>query len=296
MVNRLVLAVTAQPDLGRAWGSLVSPNDKVGIKISAAGGELFTTHRDVVNAIVDGLVAAGHPRGSIVVWDRSLGGIKDAGYDSRVEGYRLKSIAPRDGYDPKAIFTAPFAGKLIWGDFEYRTDRGTVPLLSDEEQTSDQSHFSLIVSSEVTKIINVPVMSDSVMNGLAGCLYNVTIPNIDNWRRFTQTHRFGGSAIVELYNNPLIGKKVVLNVMDGLVAQYAGGPQSQPNYAVHHATLLASKDPVAIDALALQRIDEWRKKAELPSIGKLANHVQVAGQVGLGNADPDRIEIRNVGR
>ena len=296
MVNRLVLAVTAQPDLGRAWGSLVSPNDKVGIKISAAGGELFTTHRDVVNAIVEGLVAAGHPRGSIVVWDRSLGGIKDAGYDSRAEGYRLKSIAPREGYDPKAIFTAPFAGKLIWGDFEYRTDRGTVPLLSDEEQTSDESHFSLIVSTEVTKIINVPVMSDSVMNGLAGCLYNVTIPNIDNWRRFTQTNRFGGSAIVDLYNNALIGKKVVLNLMDGLVAQYAGGPQSQPNYAVHYATLLASKDPVAIDALAIQRIDEWRKKAELPSIGKLANHVQIAGQVGLGNADPARIEIRNVGR
>ena len=62
MVNRLVLAVTGQPDLARAWGSLVSPNDKIGIKISAAGGELFTTHRDVVNAIVDGLVAAGHPR------------------------------------------------------------------------------------------------------------------------------------------------------------------------------------------------------------------------------------------
>ncbi|PYJ08648.1 MAG: hypothetical protein DMF06_12240 [Verrucomicrobia bacterium] len=62
MVNRLVLAVTGQPDLARAWGSLVSPNDKVGIKISAAGGELFTTHRDVVNTIVEGLVAAGHPR------------------------------------------------------------------------------------------------------------------------------------------------------------------------------------------------------------------------------------------
>ncbi len=80
MVNRLVLAVTGQPDLARAWGSLVSPDDKIGIKISAAGGELFTTHRDVVNAIVDGLVAAGHRRGNIIVWDRSLGGIKDAGY------------------------------------------------------------------------------------------------------------------------------------------------------------------------------------------------------------------------
>lgn len=296
MVNRLVLAVTAQPDLARAWGSLVSPNDKIGIKISAAGGELFTTHRDVVNAIVDGLAAAGHPRGSIVVWDRSLGGIKEAGYDPGAEGYRLKSIAPRDGYDPKAIFTAPLAGNLIWGDLEFRSDRGTVPLLSDKEQLSDESHFSKIVSSEVTKIINVPVMSDSSMNGLAGCLYNVTIPNIDNSRRFTQVNGWGGAAIVDLYNNPLIGKKVVLNIMDGLVAQYAGGPQSQPNYAVHHATLLASKDPVAIDALALQRIDAWREKAKFPPIGRLANHVEVAGQVGLGHADLTRIEIRNVGR
>jgi len=296
MVNRLVLAVTAQPDLARAWGSLVSPNDKIGIKISAAGGELFTTHRDVVNAIVDGLAAAGHPRGSIVVWDRSLGGIKEAGYDPGAEGYRLKSIAPRDGYDPKAIFTAPLAGKLIWGDLEFRADRGSVPLHSDKEQLSDESHFSRIVSSEVTKIINVPVMSDSSMNGLAGCLYNATIPNIDNWRRFTQVNGWGGAAIVDLYNNPLIGKKVVLNIMDGLVAQYAGGPQSQPNYAVHHATLLASRDPVAIDALALQRIDAWREKAKFPPIGRLANHVEVAGQVGLGHADLTRIEIRNVGR
>ncbi len=296
MVDRLLLAVTGQQTVANAWASLVSPNDKIGIKISAAGGELFTTHRDVVNAIVDGLVAAGHPRSSIIVWDRSLGGIKDGGYNSSAEGYQMKSITPRDGYDPKAIFTAPLTGKLIWGDLEYRTDRGTIPLLSDNEQTGDQSHFSRIVSREVTKIINVPVMSDSSMNGLAGCLYNVTIPNIDNWRRFTQVNGYGGSAIVDLYNNPLIGKKVVLNIMDGLVAQYAGGPQSQLNYAVHHATLLAGKDPVAIDALALQRIDAWRENAKLPPIGRLANHVQVAAQVGLGHADRTRIEVRNVDR
>lgn len=294
MVNRLVLAVTSQPDLARAWGSLVSPNDKVGIKISAAGGELFTTHRDIVNALVDGLVAAGHQRNRIIVWDRTLGGIKEAGYDSEKEGYRLRSIPPRDGYDPATIVSAPFAGKLIWGDLDYRTDKGTVPILSDDEQTSEVSHLSRILSSEVTKIINVPIMSDSMLNGLAGCLYNVTIPNIDNWRRFTNVNRFGGSALVEIYSNPLVGKKVVLNLMDGLVAQYAGGPQSQPNYAVHHATLLASKDPVAIDALALQRIELWRAKAKLPPLGPLANHVRAAGQAGLGQADLSRVELRNV--
>src|SRR5258708_13435978 len=79
MVNRLVMAVTGQSDVAKAWGSLVSPSERVGIKISAAGGELFTTHHDIVNAIVDGLAAAGHPRSSIGFWDRSLCHTQDAG-------------------------------------------------------------------------------------------------------------------------------------------------------------------------------------------------------------------------
>ena len=115
MVNRLVLAVTGKPDIAAAWPSLVAPNDKIGIKISAAGGELFTTHRDIVNAIVDGLVAAGHSRESIIVWDREIGGIKDAGYRPNSEGYRIKSIPPRDGYDPKNTISAPFLGNLDMG-------------------------------------------------------------------------------------------------------------------------------------------------------------------------------------
>ena len=292
MVNRLVLAVTGQPDLARAWGSLVSPDDKIGIKISAAGGELFTTHRDVVNAIIDGLVAAGHPRASIIVWDRSLDGIKEAGYRVDKEGYQLKSIPPRDGYDPKAVFTAPLGGKLIWGDLEFRSDRGKIPLLSDQEISSDDSHFARILSSEVTKVINVPVMSDSGSCGIAGCLYNMTIPNIDNWRRFTQS-RWGHAAIPEIYRTPMVGPKVVLNIMDGLVAQYAGGPQSQPNFAIHHATIMASKDPVAIDALTVRQIEEWRARAHMKPIAPLAQHVQAAGQLRIGNAEV--IEVRNVG-
>src|SRR4030095_1743847 len=50
MVNRLVLAVTGQSDVAKAWGSVISPSDRVAIKISAAGGELFTTHHDIVKS------------------------------------------------------------------------------------------------------------------------------------------------------------------------------------------------------------------------------------------------------
>src|SRR5437870_1409002 len=296
MVNRLVLAVTGQSDVSKAWASLVSPNDRVGIKICAAGGDLFTTHHDIVNAIVDGLVAAGHPRSSIIVWDRSLGGIKGAGYRPGIDGYQLQAIAPRDGYDAKAVLSAPLIGKLVWGDFDYVGDVGKMDVLSDIENTSNVSHFSKILSSEVSKIINVPVMSISETNGIAGCIYNITIPNIDNWRRFAQGSRFGAESLAEIYANPLIAKKVVFNLMDGLIAQYAGGPQPQPNYAVHYATLYASKDPVALDAVALKYFEQWRTRTGLPAISPMAAYVGYASQIGLGNSAPNRIEVKNIGR
>lgn len=296
MVDRLILAVTGESSVAKAWSTLVTPADKVGIKISAAGGELFTTHREVVNAIVDGLVAAGIPRRSIIVWDRQLSGIREAGYRVGSEGYQLKSIEPRDGYDSKAVFSAPFLGTLIWGDLLYVPRWGENPLRTETENTSHISHFARIVSSEVTKIINVPVMSDSAAIGLAGCLYNVTLPNIDNWRRFMQHGLPGGAGLAQIYSDPMIRPKVVVNIMDGLIAGYAAGPQSHPNYALHHATLLASKDPVAIDAIALKRIEQWRAEAKLPPIGELAAHVPIAGAMGLGNADDARIQVRKLDR
>lgn len=296
MVNELLLAVTHQPDVASAWRSLVSPKDKVGIKISAAGGELFTTHRDVVDALIDGLVAAGQTRANIVVWDRSLGGIRKAGYTG-VEGYQLRSIPPGpEGYDPKATVSAPFLGNLIWGDYEYLGGKGEVPLLSDQENTSSLSHLAKIVTSEVTKIINVPVLSNSERNGLAGCLYNVTIPNIDNWRRFGVPPDYGASSIPAIFSDPHIGPKVVLNLMDGLLAEYAGGPASQPNYALRHDTLYASKDPVALDSVVGRQIEKWRKDDKFPTIARTGAHITLAAQMGLGNAAPSRIEVRNVGR
>jgi len=242
------------------------------------------------NAIVDGLAAAGHQRDSIIVWDRSLGGAAEAGY--KMEPYRLVSIAPKDGYDPKAVISAPILGKLIWGDYEY-IGRTVVPL-SDTENTSSVSHLARVLTSEVTKVINVPVMSDSETNGIAGCIYNMTVPNLDNWRRFTQNPRFGASSLAEIYSEPVISNKVVLNIMDGLIAEYAGGPAAYPNFQLHHATIYASRDPVAIDTVALKKIDQWRQQASLGPLGQRAVHVEAAAQMGLGNANIDRIEIRNV--
>jgi uncharacterized protein (DUF362 family) len=194
------------------------------------------------------------------------------------------------------MLSAPLVGKLVWGDFEYVGDTGKMPIVADAEATSNVSHFSKIISSEVDKVINVPVMSVSETNGIAGCIYNMTIPNIDNWRRFAQGSRFGAESLAEIYANSIIANKVVFNLMDGLIAQYAGGPQPQPYYAVHHATLYASKDPVALDAIALKKLEEWRKPENLRPVAPVAGYIDFASQLGLGNSASNRIEVKNIGR
>ena len=68
-----------------------------------------------------------------------------------------------------------------------------------------------------------------------------------------------------------------------------------PLYSERHATLYASKDPVALDSILLRKLEEWRKGHSLPAIGDMADYVKAAAYGGLGNADPNKIDIRKRG-
>jgi Domain of unknown function (DUF362) len=306
MVDDLVMAATGQPTISSAWGSLVKPSDVVGIKVCANGAPLFGTHPAVVNAIVSGLAAAGIPPQNIVVWDREERLLKAAGFRTKNAGYRL--MWSEGNYDPKAVLTSAVLGKLIYGDLlfmakipdtlpgEFRAE----PMEQGKKRPrtidnlSDESHLSSVLTRVVTKVINVPVLSDNIFCGLSGALFNMTIQNLDNWRRLVVDPVNGDPAIPEAYADPRIGDKVVFQVMDGLVALYAGAPFGDANYAVHFGTLYASKDPVAMDAVALRRIDEWRVGAQMEPAAKAAKYLQTASSYGLGNADLSKIEVIDV--
>jgi uncharacterized protein (DUF362 family) len=162
------------------------------------------------------------------------------------------------------------------------------------DNLSDESHLSSVLTRVVTKVINVPVLSDNFFCGLSGALFNMTIQNLDNWRRLVQDPINGDPSIPEAYADPRIGDKVVFQIMDGLIALYAGAPFGDANYAIHYGTLLASKDPVAMDAVALQRIDEWRIGAQMEPASKTAKYLPTAFSYGLGNADLRKIEVVDV--
>lgn len=296
MVDELVQAATGESSRAAAWRRLVSPKDRIGIKVSAVGGRQFSTHVGVVEAILAGLENAGIERRSVLVWDRESSDLKAAGFDPKRLRCQVRGINPPRGWDRTATFHAPALGRLIWGDLLFseksRKRLGKTP--PGQDQLSSTSHFASIVSRELTKIINLPVLSDSPAIGVAGALYNVTVPNVDNWRRFVTTEGGAVESLPDLYAAEQLAPKIVLHLMDGLTAQYAGGPEGNLNYAFPHATLYASRDPVALDATALRKIEAWRRETKLPAIGRRAAWIEAAAKAGLGTFDEAKISLRQV--
>lgn len=264
MVDKLVTAATDAHDPVAAWKSLVKPADRVGVKMAATGAWRRPLHQAVVDAVVDGLRGAGVPRANIVVW---------SGAQSKAD------------FDRKAVFTSPMMGNLIWGDVAFSGKR---------DDLSSESHWHRLIAGGVTKIINVAVLQAHETCGVAGAIYNVTIPNIDNWRRFVGDPRGTDPYLCELFADERVRPKVVLNIMDGLSAQFAGGPEFDPNHEFAHQTIYASKDAVALDATAFREIEKWRAESKLPPLGARASYLQTAEAMGLGKCDEARIELREV--
>ncbi len=293
MVDALVRAVTGQKTTTAAWRSLVSPTDTVGIKVTTDGGSKFSTSFAVVASIIEGLKSADLPAENIVVWGRSSEAMRVAGLTPTALGCRVAAVD--NNYLEQPVYFSPRLGKLIWGDREFRPDVGLVDSESSgsNKNLSNKSHFAALLGT-LDKIINVPVLSDSAFTGLNGSIASLAVDSIDNWRRFGLPLAHGAEDLPQIWANEVIGPKVVINFFDALTIQYAGGPWFEPNYAVEHARIYASRDPVALDQVALTTIEALREQAKLPPAEKKAAHIKLAGQLGLGVADPDKIKRQQV--
>ena len=95
-------------------------------------------------------------------------------------------------------------------------------------------------------------------------------------------------------NRPQVRQKLVLNVMDGLIAGYAGGPGFKPQYSWNYGALYFSVDPVAVDSLCVEALDTKRREAKVPLIGPRATHIATAGQLGLGQSARANIDLTEV--
>jgi hypothetical protein len=295
MVNRALLTLTSATDIGTAWTRLgITPQDIVGIKIATGGGPGLSTHQALVRAICDGLQAAGVPRSQIIIWDKFQDKMRPAGYALRPASDQqpaIASIVPSNNYDPDVFYENGIIGSLIWGDYQFSAS------LSPGFDPSDvltRSYYTKFLTQICTKIVNVPVLSYNENYGIDGCIASIALGSVDNNRRFLGAPSYGDPSIDEIFDQSFIRRKVVVHILDALVAQCAGGPAFNPIFCKALGAIYVGRDPVAIDSLALPRLERMRWNLNVPNIGNTSTYLTSAAVLGIGTTDRRRIQFLRV--
>jgi len=311
-VASLLTTLTGKDKPADAWKDLgVSPDDTVAVKIAALGDARTSTASEVVDAVTGSLIDAGVKPESIIVWDKLERDLTRSGFpvstgkgkpQTRAVIAGATSDTPGLGWDPDtAPYFNPTMGELIYGDLKFQ------PALMDglpspksggsADRTPYWSYYSKLVTRKDVKVVNLGTMTSDPDLGIFGCCASLALGSVDNTRRLMKPNADQDTSIGEILTSDPLKPKTVLHISDGLIVKFAGNRSFDANYATAPGILLASKDPVALDAMALDRFEKLRANPGpgVPPIPRIGNvpHIAGAALVGAGNADPAKIEIVN---
>lgn len=279
MLDQAMMKLTGRPTAKEAWRDFVLPDNIVGIKINPLAGPKLSTHAVIVNKIVESLNSAGVLRKQMIIWDRFKDHLLRAGFpiindqgDVRTLATDLTDIS----YDDKVF---------------YETEEDSI---TRRENESTRSFYSRILTEMVDVVINVPVLKHHDMSGISGCLKNMAFGSVDNTRRFHGRPLYCNPAIAEIYENKVIKDKVVLNIVDGLLSSYDKGPTYHAGSVWQFGGMFVSTDPVILDVLILQTVNQKREEMGLSSMSKYANHISSASGLELGNNSLDQVNLQKI--
>jgi len=284
-----------------AWRLFVEPGDVVGIKVNPVGDPHVISAAEVVREIIAGLNAAGIKNKDIVVYDRYRAQFFKAGFDKWLpDGVRTSSAA--EDYDD--------VQQAIEGyDAEHYMDMAlTLPGYDINNLTARRSYAARFITTQVNKLINLPVLKDHQSAGVTLALKNLSHGLVNNVCRShsSSTLNACGSFIPAVVSMPVIRNKTVLHVLDGIKGLYHGGPGARPQFVWEHKTIYFATDPVALDLICWKAIDKKRLAMGMKTIAddrpdkystfwnRQPEHVEIAGAMGLGEWNESKIDIRQV--
>jgi uncharacterized protein (DUF362 family) len=91
----------------------------------------------------------------------------------------------------------------------------------------------------------------------------------------------------------MLMKKTKLVVADALMGIYEGDAHGEPQGVDHK--IIISRDRVATDVTGLEIINAKRQERGIPlTTQEKAGMIWSAEKMGIGNADPNKIEVRKV--
>jgi hypothetical protein len=305
MMARGMLALTGEKTVAQAWRRFFEPADVVGIKVNCGGRPHVVSSPEIVGECVQQLMALGIPATSIFLYERFRDQLDEVNYAPQlppgvgiVAAESRHSSSDSRSYDPRTYVEVELYG---------------------EEDT--RSNLMRLVTRQLTKIINIPNVKDHGATGVTGCLKNIAYGSFSNVAR---THHRGTSHTLSLVGTfasvePL-RSRTVLQILDGLRGVWHGGPFAfTRRYVFYPKQLMFGTDPVAIDRLLLDIVDEKRKAAgaisiwnrspeylkmddtnardQDPNVNVLIRepgHVEFAAGLGLGVFERERIALQDI--
>lgn len=290
-------------NLKKSFKHFFEKDDIVGIKVNPVGPGLINTRLELVDAIIDWLVENGMKKRNIIIWDRFDYMLTDAGFTSErypgigIEGLQTmdESAASGESKDDSK-WLKPDGTHLsadnfdmdvyYWADVEGPKDK---PYLNQHVFNGKYSYYGKLLTKKLTKIINVPVFKNTG-NGISMATKNLGYGAVCNTNRLHRPLFF--DVCTEVLAFPVIRDKLVLNITDGLRAQYDGGPMGNAQFTYLYNTLFFATDPFALDMVCHNLIVQKRKEMEVNvnEHPRFTEYLRYGERLGLGIADPEKIE------
>jgi uncharacterized protein (DUF362 family) len=305
MVVEGMKALTGESAARDAWAKFVVPADVVAIKVNPSGVPGTVTSVPLLREVISALHAVGVPHKNMVVYDRNSNQLEVNGYHTLVPpGVRVVGLdqrwavkgETRSGYDPNV-----FVEMDCFGERETR------------------SYLASIVTTEATKVIDLPCLKEHNASGVTGCLKNLGYGSFNNVARtHVDPKTYTDPVIPVMCSVAPLRLKSVLHIMDGIRAVYQGGPFAwNPEFHWEAKTLLFGTDPVAVDRIELEIVERKRKEVGVPSLwdrdpkylgtsGEMQKtafknpfyrepgHIRTASELGLGKWELNQIDHKKL--
>ncbi|HWQ57199.1 MAG TPA: DUF362 domain-containing protein [Bryobacteraceae bacterium] len=309
MIRKGLMELTGAPSATDAWRVFFQKGDVVGIKVNPVGQPYVISAAEVFQELVAGLGECGIPHKDVVAYDRYRRQFMSGGFEKWLpEGVRW-TYATDDG-----ARTSPGVGLLQLDMDGYDRDMYMeMALVARSGNPADSHHrrsyVAKFLSKEVNKVINLGVLKHHQSAGVTIALKNLSHGMVNNVARshVSSSANSCGMFIPTVVDLPVFRQKIVLNVIDGILGAYHGGPGSKVGkYMWEHKTMYFATDPVAVDRVGWNVLDDKRAAVGMQPLALAPRdndstfvrmqpeHVELAALLGLGEADEDKIDLKRV--
>jgi hypothetical protein len=283
-------------DYERRLGRPLAPGPKrrAGLKVMTNTAGLATPLA-LVRAVITALEARGFKPDELFITDQSEDRLHAAGF--------LPLSAPEgEGLFDGVQVIALERGRYYSLKYAYTSN---LPAADQREQEVDRQKFEWKITPspresllpvplllDVDFWINLPVGADAGDFGMMGALVNASLLTSSNTQRFFANPQTGARAVGEIAAVPELSRGWVLSLLSLEHFQFIGGPSFNSLYTDSQPLLLMSPNPVMLDRILYENMNQARLIRHLPPFDPPAflDYARLP-ETHLGNDDPKQIYL-----